>query len=85
MGQWCQENCLKYPPNCDTNLCECLDECKAVGDSAKEEWSDLNCNKKCIHYPFSPKDCPEDKCQCSTENLEPEVKLYDSPLHNSLW
>ena len=24
MGQWCQENCLKYPPNCDTNLCECL-------------------------------------------------------------
>ena len=24
MGQWCQENCLKYPPNCDPNLCECL-------------------------------------------------------------
>ena len=24
MGQWCQENCLKYPPNCDPNYCECL-------------------------------------------------------------
>lgn len=24
MHQWCQENCLKYPPNCDPNLCECL-------------------------------------------------------------
>ena len=24
MNQWCQENCLKYPPNCDPEYCECL-------------------------------------------------------------
>ena len=24
MHQWCQQNCLKYPPNCDPNFCECL-------------------------------------------------------------
>lgn len=24
MDQWCQQNCLKYPPNCNPDLCECL-------------------------------------------------------------
>merc|ERR1712083_1277969 len=83
MNQWCQENCLKYPPNCDPNLCECIDECKAVGDLAGKEWSDFDCNENCIRYPFSSKDCPEDKCRCSFLKPEPEVKLYYSPDPNS--
>ena len=24
MGKWCQENCLKYPPNCNSEFCECM-------------------------------------------------------------
>ncbi len=24
MDKWCQENCLKYPPNCDPTKCTCL-------------------------------------------------------------
>ena len=24
MSEWCKENCLKYPPNCDPDRCECL-------------------------------------------------------------
>ena len=24
MDQWCKKNCLKYPPNCHPERCECL-------------------------------------------------------------
>jgi hypothetical protein len=73
MGQWCQENCLKYPPNCDPNLCECLDECEAIGELAGVEGTDVFCHRQCMVYPYD--NCPEDKCRCTT--FAPKtVKLY---------
>ena len=24
MQEWCMRECLKYPPNCDPNVCRCV-------------------------------------------------------------
>jgi hypothetical protein len=48
MHEWCQENCLKYPPNCDPNYCQCLDECEAIGDLAGVEGTDVYCHRQCL-------------------------------------
>merc|ERR1712137_1357621 len=29
---WCMENCLKYPPTCPEEECQCLSDCVATGD-----------------------------------------------------
>jgi len=66
MGQWCKENCLKYPPNCDPQRCECLEECEAIGELAGIEGTDIFCHRQCMVYPAD--NCPTDKCRCTTSN-----------------
>ncbi len=28
MSDWCQQNCLAYPPHCPPSICTCLDQCR---------------------------------------------------------
>jgi len=66
MSEWCKENCLKYPPNCDPDRCECLEECEAIGELAGIEGTDVYCHRQCMVYPVD--NCPMDKCKCYTTN-----------------
>ena len=66
MHEWCQENCLKYPPNCDPNYCHCLDECEAIGDLKGVEGTDVYCHRQCLVYPAL--NCPQDKCKCTSHS-----------------
>ncbi|XP_071444516.1 uncharacterized protein [Hetaerina americana] len=61
MDNWCQTNCLRYPPNCPSEICTCPETCDAVGDIANQEGADVYCQDKCIVYPS---DCPKHRCSC---------------------
>lgn len=67
LAQWCQQNCLKYPPACNRSMCKCLGECRAVGELEGVEGADVWCHRQCLSYPSN---CPADKCECTEE--EPE-------------
>ncbi|XP_077291071.1 uncharacterized protein LOC143914655 [Arctopsyche grandis] len=61
MGDWCQINCLRYPPNCPETICHCPQTCSAIGDIEGKSGADVYCLDACITYP--PK-CPANRCTC---------------------
>lgn len=65
MAEWCQVNCLRYPPNCPADKCTCLKSCKAIGRLAGVQGTDVYCHRRCLRYPS---DCPKDECQCYAED-----------------
>nr|CAD7456808.1 unnamed protein product [Timema tahoe] len=79
MDQWCQENCLRYPPNCNPMLCQCPEVCDAIGELQGREGADVYCQDQCIIYPSR---CPVDKY--------PEVPgsilgAYRFPVNQFVW
>jgi len=62
-NEWCMQNCLKYPPTCPEEDCQCLQECVPTGDYASVEGADVYCHINCMRYPQDEK-CP-DWCSCS--------------------
>lgn len=62
MSNWCQENCLAYPPNCPSTICTCLDSCEAL--PGQTELTDFECSKRCLRYPHDEQ-CPP-QCSCSS-------------------
>ncbi|XP_047110088.1 uncharacterized protein LOC124784833 [Schistocerca piceifrons] len=61
MGEWCQTNCLRYPPNCPPELCHCPRTCDAIGELEGREGADEYCMDQCLVYP--PR-CPRERCFC---------------------
>ncbi|KAL5278403.1 hypothetical protein ACFFRR_003188 [Megaselia abdita] len=59
--QWCQTNCLRYPPSCPESVCYCPQTCDAIGEIEGRDGADVYCLDKCINYPS---DCPKDRCRC---------------------
>ena len=59
MSDWCQVNCLRYPPHCPTDMCTCLTSCRASPSSPS--LTDFSCSRACLRYP---QECPRG-CQCS--------------------
>lgn len=67
MDDWCQKNCLSYPPNCPKDMCTCPNACTAVGRLAGQEGTDVYCQRQCLRYPSN---CPKDECDC-VEEIDP--------------
>ncbi|XP_075218163.1 uncharacterized protein LOC142322953 [Lycorma delicatula] len=61
IDDWCQTNCLRYPPNCPPEVCFCPDQCESVGELEGRDGADVWCQDQCIIYP--PK-CPANRCRC---------------------
>ncbi|KAG8225941.1 hypothetical protein J437_LFUL005979 [Ladona fulva] len=61
MDDWCQTNCLRYPPNCPADVCHCPETCDAVGELEGKAGADVYCLDKCIIYPT---ECPKKRCNC---------------------
>ncbi|XP_071533383.1 uncharacterized protein [Panulirus ornatus] len=61
MNEWCMRNCLKYPPNCIPDMCQCVSECKAIGQLAEKKDADIFCHQNCLRNPSY---CPEERCRC---------------------
>ncbi|XP_072943597.1 uncharacterized protein [Epargyreus clarus] len=61
MQNWCQTNCLRYPPNCPEALCNCPQECEAIGELEGRDGADVYCMDQCIVYPPH---CPRNRCRC---------------------
>ncbi|XP_037030181.1 uncharacterized protein LOC119070009 isoform X2 [Bradysia coprophila] len=61
MDQWCQQNCLRYPPNCPETVCHCPQSCDAIGELEGRDGADTYCQDACINYPSK---CPADRCRC---------------------
>lgn len=71
MNEWCQTNCLRYPPHCPHTLCQCPTTCDAIGEFEGQTGADVYCMDQCIVYPQK---CPYQKCNCY-EDDEEENKL----------
>lgn len=54
---WCMANCLKYPPTCPEDVCQCLTDCVPTGEFANEDGADVFCHINCLRYP------PNEKCR----------------------
>ncbi|XP_046618098.1 uncharacterized protein LOC124304106 [Neodiprion virginianus] len=61
MDEWCQTNCLRYPPNCPESICQCPNTCDAIGEIEAKAGADVYCLDKCLVYPS---DCPAHRCRC---------------------
>ncbi|XP_011308725.1 uncharacterized protein [Fopius arisanus] len=61
MDNWCQTNCLRYPPHCPMDICTCPEECTAIGELEGKTGADVYCMDRCLVYPS---DCPTNRCQC---------------------
>ena len=62
MSQWCQLNCLNYPPHCPPTICTCLSQCQArPGQSVQ---TDFSCSRSCLRFPHT-EECPAE-CQCTS-------------------
>lgn len=61
MDNWCQTNCLRYPPNCPERICHCPHTCDAIGEIEGQEGADQYCLDKCLAYQS---DCPTHRCRC---------------------
>lgn len=61
MEEWCQTNCLRYPPNCSPMICQCPDTCDAIGELEGKNGADVYCMDKCIVYK---PECPAERCRC---------------------
>ncbi|XP_060528858.1 uncharacterized protein LOC132703549 [Cylas formicarius] len=68
MRAWCQENCLRYPPNCPSQVCRCPTTCDAIGKYKGQKGADVYCMDKCLVYPGDQ--CPESDCDCYEETNE---------------
>ncbi|XP_050499667.1 uncharacterized protein LOC126880056 [Diabrotica virgifera virgifera] len=68
MWEWCQENCLRYPPNCPQDICSCPNTCEAVGAYRGNLGADVYCMDKCIVYPA--RNCPHKECACYEEGID---------------
>lgn len=64
--EWCQENCLRYPPNCPTQICSCPTVCEAIGEYQGKIGADVYCMDQCISYHNDDK-CPRNQCVCYEE------------------
>ncbi|CAL8131398.1 unnamed protein product [Orchesella dallaii] len=62
IDNWCQENCMRYPPNCPEDKCKCIHTCEAVGSFSNQTGSDVYCLDKCMVYPTTK--CDNERCQC---------------------
>jgi len=58
---WCDQNCMRYPPNCPESVCHCPSTCEAIGELAGREGADVYCQDACIKHNA---DCPADRCRC---------------------
>ncbi|KAJ8928284.1 hypothetical protein NQ314_019167 [Rhamnusium bicolor] len=63
--EWCQTNCLRYPPNCPHDVCQCPTTCEAIGEYKGKLGADVNCMDQCLVY--SSDKCPKDQCACYEE------------------
>ncbi|XP_059483213.1 uncharacterized protein LOC132201236 [Neocloeon triangulifer] len=61
MDEWCKVNCLRYPPNCPPEVCECPTDCEAIGELEGRTGADVYCLDKCL---VNDPDCPQDRCRC---------------------
>ncbi|EDV91863.1 GH24607 [Drosophila grimshawi] len=61
IDNWCEINCLRYPPNCPETACHCPQECVAIGELEGREGADTYCMDECLNYRS---DCPRDRCRC---------------------
>ncbi|GLV35907.1 uncharacterized protein CBL_09875 [Carabus blaptoides fortunei] len=61
MNDWCQTNCLRYPPNCPEVLCQCPQTCEAIGELQGRAGADVYCMDQCIVYGAK---CPANRCRC---------------------
>ncbi|XP_029710470.1 uncharacterized protein LOC115255700 [Aedes albopictus] len=61
MDDWCQSNCLRYPPNCPESVCHCPQTCEAIGEIEGREGADVYCMDECLTYKSK---CPTDRCHC---------------------
>ncbi|CAG9767799.1 unnamed protein product [Ceutorhynchus assimilis] len=66
MDDWCMTNCLKYPPNCPSEVCKCPSTCEAIGKYKGIRDADVYCMDQCLMYPA--KHCRRDECSCHEEN-----------------
>ena len=62
MSQWCQVNCLSYPPHCPPTICTCLSICQAKPGQTLH--TDFSCSRSCLRFPHT-EECP-DQCQCTS-------------------
>ncbi|KAG5865738.1 hypothetical protein JTB14_021429 [Gonioctena quinquepunctata] len=65
LKEWCQTNCLRYPPNCPQEICECPNTCEAVGRYRGNFGADVQCMDQCLNYPS--KSCSTAECACYEE------------------
>ncbi|KAJ8977942.1 hypothetical protein NQ317_017410 [Molorchus minor] len=65
IGDWCQTNCLRYPPNCPHEVCQCPTTCEAIGEYQGKTGADVFCMDQCLVYPSDK--CPLDQCVCHEE------------------
>ncbi|EDS44395.1 conserved hypothetical protein [Culex quinquefasciatus] len=61
MDDWCQQNCLRYPPNCPETVCHCPTTCEAIGELEGRDGADVYCLDECLTYNSK---CPTDRCHC---------------------
>ncbi|XP_035908651.1 uncharacterized protein LOC118510647 [Anopheles stephensi] len=61
MEDWCQSNCLRYPPNCPETVCHCPQTCEAIGELRGREGADVYCLDQCLNFKSN---CPADRCRC---------------------
>jgi len=59
---WCMQNCLKYPPVCPPEDCQCLTECYPTGEYASKPGTDVYCHINCMRFPQTER-CPS-WCEC---------------------
>ncbi|XP_023723964.1 uncharacterized protein LOC111873457 [Cryptotermes secundus] len=59
--EWCQTNCLRYPPNCSPLICQCPEVCDAIGELEGRAGADVYCMDKCLVYSSQ---CPAERCRC---------------------
>ncbi|KAL1495082.1 hypothetical protein ABEB36_010556 [Hypothenemus hampei] len=65
MDDWCMSNCLRYPPNCPAEICECPTSCEAVGEFKGQRGADIDCMDRCLVYATD--NCQWDQCYCHEE------------------
>ncbi|CAO1392248.1 unnamed protein product [Diamesa hyperborea] len=61
METWCQQNCMRYPPNCPEDVCHCPRTCEAIGEIRGLEGADTYCLDQCLNYGTK---CPVKRCRC---------------------
>ncbi|XP_055551322.1 uncharacterized protein LOC129733826 isoform X2 [Wyeomyia smithii] len=61
MDDWCQNNCLRYPPNCPETVCHCPQTCDAIGELEGRDGADVYCMDACLTYKSK---CPTNRCHC---------------------